>query len=97
VKIPNPVTTIHTKRCGCPRKHINPEFLCNAMDPRRNITLANLARQLGVNRDTLQKELKRNNIAMGFSKILNKDLDDIVKSFRQTNPESGNGYAIGYL
>lgn len=95
--MPQPVRTEYSRKPGRPKKHVNPEFLRDAMNPRRNISLSKLARRLKISRDTLRSELKKHAIGTKFSAIPDSDLDTIVKSFREAHPESGGGYVVGHL
>lgn len=56
-----------------------------------------MAKKLGVHRNTLRARLKENNIDMTFSAISDPDLDDLIKSYRQSHPECGQQYIIGFL
>jgi hypothetical protein len=67
------------------------------MDPHRNISLSLMARRMKISRDTLRREMRANNIDHKFSNISNADLDKLVKSFKDQNPESGTSYVIGFL
>lgn len=97
MKFPEPIHQEKTGRRGRPRKHVDENLLREAMDPRRNINISNLARRLKVGRDTLRRELKRFGISRDFTQISNTELDAIVKSFRHNNPESGIGYLVGHI
>ncbi|KAF9486694.1 hypothetical protein BDN71DRAFT_1561091, partial [Pleurotus eryngii] len=84
-----PVTTQHSHRPGRPCKHIDHAFLEEAMKPGRNITIATLARQLGVDRKTIYNYLKKYNLSKEFTAISDEDLDHLVHDFRTKYPESG--------
>lgn len=92
-----PVTTQHSHRPGRPRKHIDHAFLEEAMKPGRNITIATLARQLGVDRKTIYNYLKKYNLSKEFTAISDEDLDHLVHDFRTKYPESGIRYLRGFL
>lgn len=95
--MPEPVTVEQTGKRGRPRKHINLEFLEDAMDSKRNISISKLAKSVGVHRNTLRYYLKFHNVDTKFSSVSDKDLDLLVKTFRHTNPDSGIRYLVGFL
>ncbi|KAG5222584.1 Integrase catalytic domain-containing protein [Salix suchowensis] len=74
-----------------------PCFLEEAMKPGRNITIATLARQLGVDRKTIYNYLKKYNLSKEFTAISDEDLDHLVHDFRTKYPESGIRYLRGFL
>ena len=73
------------------------EFLREAMDPRRRIPLIRLAKKLGIHRNTLRYYLKAYNVDNQFSVISDANLDTLVKTFRETKPDSGLRYLVGFL
>lgn len=97
VEIPQPVIIERTGKRGQPRKRINVEFLREAMNPTRRITLTALAKAIGVHRHTLRAYLKLHNVDRKFSQLSDQDLDILVKTFRSEKPESGIRYLIGFL
>ena len=67
------------------------------MDTRRRISISELAKKLGVHRNTLRHYLHANNVDTMFSDISDTDLDSLVKAFREAHPDSGLRYLIGFL
>lgn len=67
------------------------------MSPKRRITLAALARLLGIHRHTLRTYLKHYNVDYKFAALSDGDLDILVKTFRSVKPESGIRYLVGFL
>ncbi len=97
-RIPNIVTFERTERRGRPRKRVDPAFLQDAMDPRRNIYLSKLARKLNISRDVLRREIKLSGIDRGFTNIADEELDGIIQSFLlQKEHTTGSGYVIGHI
>jgi len=88
---------VRTGKRGRPQKHINLEFLREAMSPKRHISLNKLAKLLGMHRNTLRFHLKKNNVHYKFSALSDVDLDILVKMFRKAKPESGIRYLVGFL
>ncbi|KAG5220185.1 Integrase catalytic domain-containing protein [Salix suchowensis] len=93
----NPITVEHTGKRGRPRKVIDPNFILEATQPSRNITLMTLAKSLGVHRNTIQSYLKQYGFSRKFSDVSDGDLDTLVRSFRDKYPESGLRYLRGYI
>ncbi|KAF5334704.1 hypothetical protein D9758_017251 [Tetrapyrgos nigripes] len=93
----NPVTTVRTGKRGQPRKVIDPSYLCKAMNPKRRIPITVLAKALKVSTKTVTSSLKQNNINYKPSRISDRQLDDVVKTFQQKKPRSGEQYLTGYL
>jgi hypothetical protein len=92
-----PVTVELSGRCGCPQKVVNMEYLNEAMDASRHISLTKLAKVLGIHHNTLRMYLKKYKVDYKFSDMSNEDLDLLVKTFRVENPDSGIQYLIGFL
>lgn len=88
---------VYTGKRGRPRKHIDPSLLHEAMSAKRNISVAKLARILGVSRPTLILHLQQNGVGYKFSQLSNADLDILVKLYRDSKPESGLRYLTGFL
>lgn len=82
---------------GRPRKLINTAFLRTAMSAKRKISVSRLARLIGVHRHTLRKYLRLYNVDYSFSTLPDGDLDKIVRAYRQSRPESGIRYLVGFL
>ncbi|KAF5350426.1 hypothetical protein D9758_012442 [Tetrapyrgos nigripes] len=93
----NPVTTVRTGKRGQPRKVINPSYLRKAMNPKRRIPITVLAKALKVSTKTVMSSLKQNNINYKPSRISDRQLDDVIKTFQQKKPRSGEQYLTGYL
>lgn len=93
----DPVTTVKSGKSGRPRKEIDVEFLQDAMSSQRRISISTLARTLGIDRHVLSRRLKEAGISTKFSALRKSDLDELVKGFRTTKPESGLRYLAGFL
>ncbi|KAJ8692156.1 hypothetical protein PTI98_009494 [Pleurotus ostreatus] len=97
VVVPQPVSIVSSGACGRPRKVIDPDFLHNALEGGRKISIAKLARLLNVSRQTLYTQLKEHNIHHEFDKLTNGELDTIVQKSREVRPTSGLRYLQGFL
>lgn len=67
------------------------------MAPQRYISLSKLANLIGVHRHTLRNYLRRYKIRYAYSNVSDENLDRLVKAYRETRPESGIRYLIGFL
>ena len=76
---------------------MNVDLLKEAMNPTRQISQALLAKKLGIHHNTLHERLKESSIDTSFSDISDDDLDQIVKGYRDSHPNSGMGYLHGHL
>ena len=76
---------------------MNADLLKEAMNPTRKISQALLAKKLGVHRNTLREKLKENSIDTSFSDISDDDLDQIVRVYRDSHPNSGMSYLRGHV
>ncbi|KAJ7016856.1 hypothetical protein C8F04DRAFT_901190, partial [Mycena alexandri] len=56
-----------------------------------------LAKILDVSRPTLIKHLKAHGVLYKFTDLSRSELDALVKSFRDSKPDSGIRYLIGHL
>lgn len=92
-----PVTVLRTGKRGRPRKVINSAFVMEAMSAKRRISVSKLAEIMGISRHTLTAHLKKHGVFYKFSALSDHDLDLLVKTFRQTKPDSGLRYLIGFL
>ncbi len=93
-----PITRYHAGlKAGPPRKIIDASFLQAAMAPQRHLSLSKLAKLIGVHRHTLRSYLRQYNIQYAYSDVSDEDLDRLVKAYRETRPESGIRYLIGFL
>ena len=61
------------------------------------ITQALLAKKLGIHCNMLCERLKESSIDTSFSDISDDDLDQIVKGYCDSHPNSGMGYLYGHL
>ncbi|KAK7015428.1 hypothetical protein R3P38DRAFT_3321660 [Favolaschia claudopus] len=93
----SPVTVIRTGKRGRPRKEINPELLAEAMASHHRISVAALARAMGVSRPTLIDQMKKHGVHNEFTQLSKADLDKLVRSVRKAKPDSGIRYLIGFL
>lgn len=92
-----PVTLLRTNRAGRPKKIINTEFLAEALSNSRLINLTELAKTLGLHRNTLRLYMKAHGIIRRYSELTNADLDILVGEFKKKRPDSGIRYIIGFL
>ncbi|KAH0836635.1 hypothetical protein J3R83DRAFT_8353 [Lanmaoa asiatica] len=97
VWMPQPVKIVHTGKRGRPRKEINLEYLKEATSNGRQIKLTELARLLGLHRNTIRAYMKKYEIERKYSDISNSDLDQLVAQFKASHPESGSRYVMGHL
>jgi len=67
------------------------------MNPTQQISQALLAKKLGIHRNTLCEKLKESSINTSFSDISDDDLDQVVKGYHDSHPNSGMGYLHGHL
>jgi hypothetical protein len=92
------ITLERTGQRGRPRKCINPTFLRDAMDPRRNIYVSKLASKLNISQNTLRREIRLLGIERGHSKIPDQALDQVIHNFLQKKDHTtGSGYVIGHV
>jgi hypothetical protein len=92
-----PITIERTGKRGRPRKVIEAEFLKEAFNPSRSISINELASVLNVHRNTLRSYIQEYGIQAGHSELSDENLDQMVQSFREAYPDSGLRYARGYL
>ena len=76
---------------------MNVDLLKEAMNLTRQISQALLAKKLGIHHNTLRERLKESSIDTSFSDISDDDLDQIVKGYCDSHPNSGMGYLRGHL
>ena len=95
--MPHPVTEVHTGLQGCPKKIIDIDFLKEAVSNSRQITCTELARVLGIHRNTLWLYMKSHGIERKYTPISNVDLDNLITEFKTRQPESRIQYIIGFL
>lgn len=88
---------MRTGRPGRPRKVIDPEYLREAFQPNRRISVTRLAKALNVHRNTVTYYMKACGINSKFSDISAEDIDDLIRKYRQRRPDSGLKYVMGYL
>ena len=88
---------MRTGKAGRPKKVINLEFLRTATAGDRQIRISELAKAIGVHRNTLSLYMKQHGVMRQYSNLSNKDLNILVKTFKSQKPESGLRYLIGFL
>jgi DNA-binding transcriptional ArsR family regulator len=86
-----------TGKRGRPRKEINPELVAEALSAQRSISLTKLALVMGISRPTLYKHLKAHGVMNKFARLSKSDLDALIKHFRDSKPDSGIRYLVGFL
>ncbi|KIO05939.1 hypothetical protein M404DRAFT_25188 [Pisolithus tinctorius Marx 270] len=99
VGIPEPVTEIHTGLRGRPRKVVDVGILEEAISTSRQIHTTELARVLGIHRNTLCSYMKSHGIERRYTKITDMELDNLVTAFKKRRPDvthqrcCGHGYS----
>jgi hypothetical protein len=98
VIIPELVTLGHQQcRLGRRKKIINFDFVSKALSNQHHIMLPDLARILQVSRTTLWKFIRQHGLEKHFTVISDADLDQLVRTFKESKPESGFRYLVGFL
>ena len=87
----------YPRRRGRPRKVINEAYLREAAHPSRNISKTQLARTLGVHRNTIKNKMDEFGICSKYSSIEDADLDTLVKAYKVKRPGAGFRYVRGHL
>jgi len=82
---------------GRPKKIINVEFLKEVVSNSQHIPCTELARVLGVHRNTLHLYMKSQGIECRYTCISDADLDKLIGEFKARRPESGIQYIVGFL
>ncbi|KAK6983899.1 hypothetical protein R3P38DRAFT_3333454 [Favolaschia claudopus] len=77
--------------------HVHFASPVTAMASHRRISVAALARAMGVSRPTLIDQMKKHGVHNDFTQLSKADLDKLVRSFRKAKPDSGIRYLIGFL
>ena len=95
--IPQVVSVVHTRRRGRPRKVIDLAYLKEATSASRQIKLTELARTLGVHRNTLRLSMTKYGIKRAYSTMSNAELDQHIIHFKAKCPDSGLRYTMGHL
>ena len=94
----HPVTVErHPQRRGRPQKVVNKAYLQEATHPSRSISKTQLARVLGIHRNTLKKKMDEAGVHLKYSLIENADLDVLVRTFKAQKPDAGFRYVRGHL
>lgn len=92
-----PIAVAHTGLPGRPRKVINPVYLKRALSNRQMVSIAELARILGVCRSTIYRYMKLYNIDRKWSNITDGQLDVLLRAYRLHRPDSGLQYFMGFV
>ena len=82
---------------GRPRKAINLQWLTNATHKSRRLSYRKISEAIGISRDTLRLYLKANDIYCRYSEISDPDLENLVRQFKLSRPNSGFHYLTGFL
>lgn len=72
-------------------------YLQEAAHPSRKISKTQLAKVLGMNRNTLKKRMDESGVHLKFSSIRDADLDTLVRMYKSRKPDSGFRYVYGHL
>ena len=76
---------------------MNVNLLKEAMNPTRRISKVLLAKKIGIHRNTLRAKLKENSINSSFTEMSDEGLDQFVKGYLNSHPNSGIRYLTGRL
>ena len=87
----------YPQRRGRPRKVVNGAYLREATHPSRRISKVQLARALGVHRNTLKRRMDECGVHSKYSLISNTDLDTLVRAYKVQKPDAGFRYVCGHL
>jgi len=82
---------------GRPKKIVDLEFLKEAISNSRNISCAELARSLGIHRNTLRLYMQHHGIEQKYTPIGDSDLDNLVTACKKKHPDSGIRYIMGFM
>ncbi|KAG8705515.1 hypothetical protein FRC08_001633 [Ceratobasidium sp. 394] len=84
---------------GRPPKLVDPTFLADALSPQRKISKSQLARSLGMDRKTLNKNIKASPVPLqtGFSPVTPEELDRMVEEYKEIRPSSGIRFVSAHL
>lgn len=82
---------------GRPSKDVNSDFLRNALNKSRNISLTKLASVLKVHRNTLSRKVKQLGLESRYSQLTNDELDANIREFREERPDPSARYVVGFL
>ena len=94
----HPVTIArHPQQKGRPCKVIDKGYLREATHPSRKISKSQLARALGVHRNTLRKKMGESGVHAGYTSIGDAELDVLVRTYKVRKPDSGFRYVCGHL
>ena len=93
----NLLTVVRTGQAGRPTKHLNTNWVQDAVSSTHHITLGQLASLLGIHRNTLRYKLRRLGLHKQFSAITDNELDNIIKTYKRLRPTSGLRYTTGFL
>ena len=91
------VQAVYTGQVGRPEKLINDDWLWQCVKSNRSLGWTELAKVLGINRNTLYKKLKKIGLHKHFSEITDMDLDQAIRLYKTLRPESGLRYVTGFL
>ena len=92
------IRTERSGRRGRPRKVISDAFLQEAFRSSRNISISRVATSLGVHRNSVKRYMKLYDITrQPFSTISDVLLDSMIRSFKDSHPNSGIRYIRGFL
>ena len=92
------ITTEKAAGRGRPKKIISEAFLQEVFRAGRNISIRRLATSFNIHRNTIMKSMKMYGITRPpFSDISDESLDDMIKTYKQSHPNTGIRYIRGYL
>ena len=82
---------------GQPKKIVNLKLLKEAILNSCNINCAELARSLGIHRNTLCLYMQHHGIEQKYTPIGDSDLDNLVTACKKKCPDSSIQYIMGFM
>jgi hypothetical protein len=83
------VKVVREGRRGRPRKWIDPNWLIEAVDPRRRLTKQTLASCLGVDKKTLKRIMEEFGLSIDYSRVTEQRLHELAGQFKIMRPSQG--------
>lgn len=87
--VPQLVKVVREGRRGRPRKWIDPNWLIEAVDPRRRLTKQTLASCLGVDKKTLKRIMEEFGLSIDYSRVTEQRLHELAGQFKIMRPSQG--------
>ena len=93
----DPIQLRLSGRRGRPRLQFDQEWLADAVSSTRRIPLSTLAGTLGIHRNTLCNHLQVSGLSRQFSDIMDAELDELIRHYKQGRPSAGLCFIVAYL